>query len=377
MRIRTLTCYSVDIPAKPGGYVMSHGRLLHSFPTTIVKLTAEDGTVGYGEACTLGGNYLDGHPGSVRETVRALAPAVLGADPWETGVIVDRMDSMITNHLPGKAAIDMAVWDLLGRLTGTPVAKLLGGIQQKELAAFQAISLGEPDEMANEALKWRDLGFRKWQLKLGDDPSTDVERARAVAEALGPDSSFMTCDANAGWTAGQAMRFVNGIRDLNAFVEQPARSLAECAQVAAVSTLPILLDEIIKTQADLVDALKVGCVQAINLKPVRVGGLTKAARIRDLAEAAGVMLLIDEPQGADLASAGMAQLAATVSPKNLLAVSCFMADHMPMSYQSSSTRTGAQLVDGVVVLDDEPGLGVSIDERLFGSADFVISLEDL
>ena len=71
MNIKAVAAFSLEIPAKGGTYVMSHGRVLHSFPTTVVKVTAADGTTGYGEACTLGGNYLDGFPGSARETVQS------------------------------------------------------------------------------------------------------------------------------------------------------------------------------------------------------------------------------------------------------------------------------------------------------------------
>src|SRR5438132_1457995 len=80
MKIKELSCFAVDIPTKDDVYVMSHGRVLTSFPSTVVRVTADDGTVGYGEACTLGGNYLDGFPESARETIRSLAGWVLGCD---------------------------------------------------------------------------------------------------------------------------------------------------------------------------------------------------------------------------------------------------------------------------------------------------------
>jgi len=89
VRLTELSCYAVDIPAPHDSYVMSHGRVLNSFPATIIKITAEDGTAGYGEACTLGSNYLDGFPGSTHETVRLLASWVLACDVFAPGVLVD------------------------------------------------------------------------------------------------------------------------------------------------------------------------------------------------------------------------------------------------------------------------------------------------
>jgi cis-L-3-hydroxyproline dehydratase len=105
---------------------------------------------------------------------------------------------------------------------------------------------------------------------------------------------------------------------------------------------------------------------------VRVGGLTKAARIRDLARAAGWMILADEPQGADLATAGLVQLAATIDPERLLGVSYFMGEDMKISYQHPGSVTGPQLVDGRVEYVDRPGLGVEIDEDAFGEPLFTV-----
>jgi L-alanine-DL-glutamate epimerase-like enolase superfamily enzyme len=121
-----------------------------------------------------------------------------------------------------------------------------------------------------------------------------------------------------------------------------------------------------------VAAIGMGCIDAINLKPVRVGGLTKAARIRDLCEAAGIMILVDEPQGADLATAGMAQLAASIEPTRFLAASYFMGEHMPISYQAVGTRSGPRYDRGEIRWIDSPGLGVEVDESVFGEPLFSV-----
>ena len=152
MKLDRVTCYAVEIPAKDGSYTMSRNRVLRTFPSTVVQVTAEDGTSGFGEACTLGANYLDGFPGSARATIRELAPFVLQCDPLEPNVLADGMDSLVIGHLPGKAAIDIAMWDLRGKLLNLPVARLLGGVKQHSFGAFQAISLGSPADMAAEEI---------------------------------------------------------------------------------------------------------------------------------------------------------------------------------------------------------------------------------
>jgi L-alanine-DL-glutamate epimerase-like enolase superfamily enzyme len=372
--LASLACYAVDIPARGGSYTMSHGRTLSAFPATVVKVTAEDGTTGFGEAGTLGGNYLDGFPASARETIRELAPWVLGCDPLEPAVLADGMDARVIGHLPGKAAIDIALWDLRGKLLGLPVARLLGGVKQASLAAFQAISLGSADEMAEDVGYLAGLGFRNWQLKLGDDPLADAARVHAVASALPAASAFLTSDANRGWTVSDALRFVNAVAGVDTYLEQPCQTLAELARVRAHCPLPMLIDEGVKEPADLLAAAALGCADAINIKPSRVGGLTKAARIRDLALAAGVMILVDEPQGAELATAAMAQFAATISPGNFIAMGCFVGPHMPSCYQApGSVGAGARLDGGMVAWPDAPGLGVEVDESRLGAPLFEVS----
>jgi L-alanine-DL-glutamate epimerase-like enolase superfamily enzyme len=136
----------------------------------------------------------------------------------------------------------------------------------------------------------------------------------------------------------------------------------------------MIIDEGARDAADVLGALALDCIDAINLKPARVGGLTKAARIRDLAQACGLMLLLDEPQGADLATAGLAQLAATVEPRLFLGTGYFMGSHMPMSYQGAGrAESGPRFDGGIVSWTDAPGLGVDIDEAVLGPPVFQLS----
>ena len=373
MRVSELACYAFDIPAKEGTYVMSHGRELQSFPSTVVKVVAEDGTIGYGEACTLGGNYLDGFPGSARATIRELADWVLECDALDANVLNAGMDSRLIGHLPGKAAIDHAMWDLRGKLLGQPVARLLGGIKQSTFEAFEAISMDTPAEMAEQLRVMADRGYRRWQLKLGSDPIEDAARVHAIVEAMPADSRFLTSDANRGWTVAQTRRFLGATAGVDTYLEQPCRTLAECERVRAHTALPMMIDEVAKEVTDVVDALKLGCVDAVNLKPVRVGGLTKAARIRDLAESVGLMILVDEPQGADLATAGMAHLAATIDPDNYLGVSYFAGPDRRSFALGGSALSGPSLEGGVVSWQDGPGFGLDVDEELLGAPLFVVS----
>jgi L-alanine-DL-glutamate epimerase-like enolase superfamily enzyme len=221
-------------------------------------------------------------------------------------------------------------------------------------------------------------GYRGWQLKVGsEDPIFDARRVEAVVAEVGNEATFVTNDANAGWTPAQALRFARAAADIDAYLEQPCPTVAELKHVRSATTLPMLVDESIVTTANLLGAVEARVAEAVNIKPVKVGGLTKAARIRDIAEAAGWMVLIDEAQGADIATATVAQLAATVDPSNLLAAAYFMGEEMKISYQESRAATGPRYADGSIVLNDEPGLGVTIDDSKLGAPAFTINKEDL
>ncbi|MFI5953820.1 mandelate racemase/muconate lactonizing enzyme family protein [Cryptosporangium sp. NPDC051539] len=373
MKLREISCYAVDIPTQHDTYVMSHGRVLTAFPSTIVKVTAQDGTVGYGEACTLGSNYLDGFPESTHATVRLLADWVLGCDVFEANVLVDGMDHLVIGNLSGKAAIDVAMWDLRGKLLDRPVAQLLGGVKSTSMPGFKAISLGSAEAMVAEVAEAAGRGYRAWQLKLGDDPMADAARVRAVAAALPSDSTFLTSDANKGWTVAQTLRFAAGIDGVDTYLEQPCPTIAELRALRSVLARPLMADEVVRTEADCLELLRAGCAEAINLKVVRVGGLTKAARIRDLAQAAGWMILADEPQGADLATAGLTHFAATIDPNLLLATAYFMGEDMKISYRPDSDTSGPRLVGGRVEYVDAPGLGIRIDESVLGEPIFTVT----
>ena len=357
---------------------MSHGRRYQEFVSTVVKVTADDGTIGWGEASTLGGDYLDGFPGSAQATVRELAPVVLACDPLQAQVLSREMDRTVLGHFPGKAAIDIAMWDLRSKLLGVPAAVLLGGIMQTSLDAFTAVRVGSEEEMTAEARELARLGYKHWQIKVGDDPAEDAKRVRAVINAIGQPMRYLSCDANRGWTTAQALRFVRAVGGLDSYLEQPCPSIAELAQLRAQCSNPMVIDEAAEQPRDLLDALSRGCVDAINIKPVRVGGLSKAAIMRDIAQAAGLMILVDEPMGGALATAGVVQLAATVDPQNLLAVAYF-GDHgdQPTRPGRHVGDTGPRFQEGRVSVPLAPGLGVDVNEEALGEPIFVLGRQDL
>lgn len=359
--------FGYDLSYKHGDYVMSSGRVVGLLPSTVVRITTQGGIQGYGEACPLGSTYLPGFGGGARAALRELVPALLGADAANLAAVNGLMDSTLRGHEYAKSAVDVACWDILGRATNQPVAMLLGGVLQSELPLYVAVPLGEPAVMAAFVEREREGGIHRFQLKLGDAPEKDRERVAAVIAASGPDDAIIG-DANGGWRRQDAIiaaRLLEGFDRLR--LEQPCPTLEECLSVRRVSTLPMVLDEVITDLPTLLRAVQADAMDHINLKVGRVGGLTRARLMRDAAIELGLQLTIEDTWGGDLVTAAVSHLAAATPPGSLFAVS-FMNDwtveHIA-GYQPRSRH-------GFGPVPERPGLGVEVDTDMLGDPLFSV-----
>ncbi len=188
-------------------------------PSSVVETAC--GLIGYGEVCPLGPFYLPAYAEGVRAGLRELGPHLLGWDPREITKLNHRMDAALKGHPYVKSGIDIACWDLLGKATKLPVCTLLGGRYGESVRLYRAISQVAPDEMAKNVQGYREQGYTRFQLKVGGDPDTDIERIRAVRAMLLP-SDRLVADANTGWTQHEAMRVVRAVSDIDVYIEHHA-----------------------------------------------------------------------------------------------------------------------------------------------------------
>jgi L-alanine-DL-glutamate epimerase-like enolase superfamily enzyme len=205
VEIVRLDVYGYDVTCVDGTFELSGGRVVESLPSTIVRVTLDDDTVGFGETCPLGAAYLPAHGEGARAALRELAPAALGLDPRAAAIVNDRLDDRLLGHAYAKSAIDVACWDAAAKASRVPVCTLLGGRRLESYPLYAAIPLGPPDEMAAEVERLLDEGVHQFQLKLGTAPRDDAGRVHSVLEAIGPDD-VLVADANGGWRAGRRGR---------------------------------------------------------------------------------------------------------------------------------------------------------------------------
>jgi L-alanine-DL-glutamate epimerase-like enolase superfamily enzyme len=360
VKIKAIRAWQVDLPLKEGRYSWSKGNFVEVFDATVVAVETDSGLTGYAECCPLGSAYLPSYAAGVRAGLREIAPRLIGIDPTNLGEVNRRMDAALNGHPYVKAPIDVACWDLLGKLVGQPVYTLLGGAAQERVALYRAISQEEPERMAAKIAGYRAEGYRKFQLKVGGNPDHDIERIRACRRILGP-GDILVADANTGWTRAAAARVMAAVGDLDIHVEQPCLTYEECLSIRRRTARPFVLDEVITGIDTLVRGLADDAMDIINLKISKVGGLTRAKLMRDLCVSSGIPMTIEDTWGGDIVTATIAHLA-----RSTPAEFCFSATDFNSYGTRSIAEDAPQRVDGFMTASDTPGLGITPKVESFG-----------
>ncbi len=360
MKILAITVFQVDLPIHEGSYKWSGGKSVELFDSTIVRIETDSGAVGHGEVCPLGPFYLPSYAGGVRAGLAELAPHLIGADPTELGKLNRLMDKTLKGHPYVKSGIDMACWDILGQHSGLPVWALLGGRYGEDFVLYRAISQAPPEAMAANVVGYRAEGYRRFQLKVGADADTDIERIHAVAAEL-HSGDVLVADANTGWLMHDAMRVVRGVRDVDVYIEQPCLSYEECLSIRRHTDHPFVLDESIDGMESLLRGYADMAMDVVNIKISKFGGLTKAAQARDLCTSLGMAMTLEDTWGGDIVTAAIAHLAHSTPTELLFTATDFN------SYVTVSTAEGApRRENGRMRAPHAPGLGVQPRTEVLG-----------
>jgi L-alanine-DL-glutamate epimerase-like enolase superfamily enzyme len=360
MKITAIRAYRIELPLHEGSYKWSGANVVSVFDSTVVAVDTDAGITGWGEVCPLGPAYLPAYAAGARAGIAELAPHLLEADPLALGILNERMDAAMRGHPYVKSAIDVACWDILGKASGMSVATLMGGHVGEEFALYRAISQESPDEMARKIAGYRSEGYRKFQLKVGGDPDTDIERIRAAAAQLHR-GDVLIADANTGWTQHAALRVADAVRDVDVYIEQPCTTYEQCLAVRRHTNRPFVLDEVIDGIDMVVRGAGDHAMDVINLKISKVGGLTRARQIRDLCVSLGIAMTIEDTWGGDITTAAIAHLAHSTPERFLFSSTDFN------SYVTVAFAAGApQRKNGRLAASREPGLGVRPDLGALG-----------
>lgn len=353
MIITRILAYRVELPLHEGSYKWSGGKSVSVFDSTVVAVETDMGITGYGEVCPLGPFYLPAYAAGARAGIVELGPHLIGEDPTQLSKLNRRMDAALQGHAYVKSAIDMACWDILGKVTSQPVCVLLGGRYGEDFHLYRAISQEAPEVMASKVAGYRTEGYRRFQLKVGGEPHTDIERIRAVSAQL-QTGDRLIADANTGWLMHDALRVVAAVRDIDVYIEQPCRTYEECLTIRQHCDHPFVLDENIDSLDVLLRGHADRAMDVVNIKISKFGGLTKARQARDLCVSLGVAMTIEDSWGGDIVTAAISHLAHSTPSELLFTTTDFN------SYVTRSIADGApQRVNGRMSASTQPGLGVT------------------
>ena len=270
------------------------------------------------------------------------------------------MDVALPGHLYVKSALDMACWDILGKATGLPLCDLLGGRREEDVVLHSSISTGTPEVMLASVDKARAKGYRIHSCKVGADVDRDIVRIRAITEDLRAGES-VTFDVNRAWLVDQAIQVMNATQACGGYFEQPCETFEECLSVRRRTFQPIILDECVQTFQDLLRLQRDGAAEAVGLKLGRVGGLTKARRMRDFCVATGLRMNIEDTGGSVIADTAAVHLAQSTPATHRRAT--WLCHDM---HGVETAAGGVRNQGGTTAAPEAPGLGVEPDTGVLG-----------
>lgn len=361
MKITALSLWSVDLTSHDT-YYMAEGKTCATVTSHVLRLETDTGLRGWGEVCPIP-HYLPAYAGGVPSAVQELAPKLLGASPLGVDTLMRDLDAHLMGHRYAKSAIDMALWDLYGQATGLPLYTLLGGRVRRDMPLYHSITCVAPDEMARIAKEAYATGIRQFQVKLGADQDwqTDAERLSKVRDAVGP-GPLVYGDWNCGASKLHATRTGRAVAHLDVMLEQPCKTLEDCAAVRQATGLPMKIDEGAHDLESLLKAHDLGVLDAVALKLSKFGGLSAMRRARDLTVHLGAEICAECTWGSDIVTAAALHFAAS-TPRGSLLNTCDLSSYVsPRICPTAPTRG-----QGRIAPPEGAGLGVTPDLDILGA----------
>jgi len=261
----------------------------------VVRVLTEDGEAGFGEApptAVITGDTKGSIQCAIEEFI---APNLVGMDIGNLDKKKKKLHGCILKNTSAKAAVEMAIYDLFAKYCKKPLYRVLGG-NKSEIETDLTISVNEIDEMVKDSLKAVEQGFGILKIKVGKEGLKDVDRIKAIRQAVGPEVR-LRIDANQGWTPKEAVRIITAMEDMGIemdLVEQPvnAHDFQGMKYVTSQVSTPILADESVFSVEDAVKIIQEKAADLINIKLMKTGGIYEALKICGIAESYGVECMI-------------------------------------------------------------------------------------
>jgi len=355
MRITKISLYKLCIPLKEP-FITSLGQD-NDARNVVVKIETDQGITGFGECSP----YMPIN-GESQDTCYGVgqyfAKTLLGKDPLDIPACLQLMDGVIYANNSIKSAFDIALYDIAAQHAKQPLWQFIGGTNDKTIVTDYTVSIGEPQKMADDALHILSQGYPAIKVKLGKNGKKDVERMKAIREAVGKEIP-LRIDANQGWEVEEAIETLNALAPLDIqHCEEPiARwNYLQLPRVREKSPIPIMADESCGDDHDAARLIAINACQYFNIKLGKTGGINRGLKIVRLAEEAGIHLQVGAMIESRLAMTAFAHFALS-SPL----IVHFDFDTALMFKEDPVNGGIVYEKNGVVIVPDSLGLGASID----------------
>lgn len=352
MKIQNIRFDKIDLPlVKPFRVALG---TINKQTNVIVWIETDDGYVGIGEAAPfqpVTGENVD----HIIAALKILKPLLLGQDATCIERIHNIMDAEIIYNNSAKAAIDIALFDILGKRLGQPLYKVLGGASNSVLTDM-TIGMGEIDEMIAGAKEWVAAGFSVLKIKVGEGRERDIATVAGLREALGH-GVRMRLDANQAWSRGDARYILRHIERYGIeAVEQPLPhyDVEGMAELRTVSSVSIMADEAVHVPSDALRIADSKAADLVNIKLMKAGGLLPALKINTICEAANIRCMVGCMVESRISITAAASLVAAQRNITEADVDSFMY------FRDDTIRGGFEVTGGKITLSEEPGLGISL-----------------
>lgn len=361
MKIRSVEAIPLDVRFKETFSFGSTDR--NRSPNVIVRMTTDEGVVGYGEACP-----MPAFTGETQESVTAtiegrLEDLLVGRDPLQREPIVRDLDKVLFRSPFTLAAIDVALWDIAGKILGVPVSVLLGGRFRERVEQHGSVGLGTAESMSNTALEQVEQGYSTLKLYAGRDA---MEEDLRRLDSVGQDVAFIL-DVNGRWDVATCLRAIPVLEELGVtLLEQPVAAWDDRgqAEVVSKSTIEVMADEAVFGPTDVARIGRERTARVINLGLSKLGGLLRARECATVALSSGLKMAVGSVLELGVASAAGLHLSASLP--ELAAPSYLMG---PLKYERQITTVPLEVRGGEMEVPSRPGLGIEVDEELLDAAD--------
>jgi L-alanine-DL-glutamate epimerase-like enolase superfamily enzyme len=362
--IQSVEIYKLFIPLKEP-FVISLGPI-HNVQNVVVIIRTMDGCAGYGECSpymTINGESVD----TCFIVGQYFARLLKGRPALDIAGCIETMDKTIYANSSIKSAFDIALHDIAAQHSGVPLYKFLGGEKNKILETDMTVSIGDPQKMKADAIRFQSEGFPAIKVKLGGRKEDDVARIKAIREGIGMEHPLRV-DANQGWgTADYAIEVLQALGEFNIeHCEEPISRyrFMELSKVSAASPIPIMADESCGDEWDAERLISLKACTMFNIKLGKSGGFYKGKKIAQLGAAAGMHMQVGGFMESRLGMTAAAHFA-------LCNDSIHHCDFdTPLMFTEDPVIGGIRYLDkGVIDVSDVPGLGAVIDESYLKEAE--------